>query len=64
VGNKNRDEQLADTAGRWLTDIRNPDVRSECREEIEEWLSDDEWDSEVVRTAQRFWRRLLTGSAR
>jgi ferric-dicitrate binding protein FerR (iron transport regulator) len=57
-------EQLAAEAGRWLTGLRERDVREECREQFEEWFDEEELDEEQLRVTLRMWRNVIGASHR
>jgi ferric-dicitrate binding protein FerR (iron transport regulator) len=58
------EEQLVAETGRWLRSLREPEAREECREQFEEWFSEDEMDDEQVRVTFRLWRNVLGGARR
>ena len=58
------DTRLVAETNRWLKGLRDPDVREECRDEFEEWFSEEEVDEEQWRVTLRLWRRLISGSCR
>jgi ferric-dicitrate binding protein FerR (iron transport regulator) len=57
-------EQLAAEPGRWLTGLRERDVREECREQFEEWFYEEEWDEEQLQITLRMWRNVIGSSHR
>jgi ferric-dicitrate binding protein FerR (iron transport regulator) len=56
--------QLAAETRRWLRGLNDADLREECRDQFEEWFTEEEMDEEQVRVTLRFWRRVLGGSCR
>jgi len=58
------DEQLAAETIRWLRGLKERDFRDECRDEFEEWFSEEELDEEQVRVTLRMWRNLIGASRR
>ena len=57
--NTNSDEQLIAESRRWMTGLRNPEVRETCREQMEEWLASGDSEAEHLTAVQRLWRRVL-----
>jgi ferric-dicitrate binding protein FerR (iron transport regulator) len=57
------DTRPAAEISRWLRGLRDPDVREECRDEFEEWFSEEEIDEEQWHATLRLWRSVI-GAAR
>jgi len=58
------DEQLVAAAGHWLKGLRNEDLRAECRDQFEEWVSEEEPDEDQLRITKRLWHSMIANSRR
>jgi len=53
------EEQSMAVAGRWLRLLRDTDTRDECRDQFEEWFSEEEMDEAQLRVTLRLWRNVV-----